>query len=702
MDNINEKCVFYLKGLNCINCAEKIRNKTEKIAGVEDADIDLASQKLSLSLSKSLDKDKLLKDIQAIINSIEDDVEITENKEVISSGFNFKKHKNEILKLLFVFIGLLIVSLVKLDENIKLLLFVILYLIVGKDVLISAGKNILKLEVFDENFLMSIASLGAFVIGEYPEAVAVMLFYEVGELFQDIAIDNSRKSIKEALNLKADYANLKIGNNTVRKDPSNINIGDIIIVRPGEKVPLDGTITRGKSSVNTANISGESLPRFLEEGDQIISGYINLDSVLEIKVDKNFQDTTVAKILDLVENASSRKSNTEKWITKFSKIYTPIVVMLAVLILFLGPTLFSIGFKDALFRACIFLVISCPCALVLSVPLGVFAGIGSASKAAVFVKGGNYLESLSGIKHIVFDKTGTLTKGYFEVESTIPKKDNFPEKDLIKLAYLGEKNSNHPIAKAIVRYVEDKSLNFIEEISDFKEIPGKGISYKLGDDIVLLGNKSLLLENNIDFNEELSTNLNLYVARGEELVGNILLNDSLKENTQDTIEELKKLNIGISILSGDTEKNVENIANKIGVNNFYASLLPQNKIEKLEDIMKKSHGTVAFVGDGVNDAPVLARADIGIAMGKLGSDSAIEASDIVLMTDNIYKIIKAIKISKNTKKIVSQNIIFALGIKVLVLILGSLGMVSMWLAVFADVGVTIIAVLNSIRALRFE
>ncbi|SHH28190.1 Cd2+/Zn2+-exporting ATPase [Anaerosphaera aminiphila DSM 21120] len=698
---IYDEYTIFLKGLTCANCAQKIESETKKLQGVDDANFDFSTEKYNISLVPGTDREMVFKSVDDIVRKFEPGVEVRETlEEKKNKNFNIAKHKNEIIKFVAI-LALLVVNInLNIDNNIKIVIYLALYLIVGFDVLKSAVTNILSGEIFDEEFLMSIASIGAIVVGEYPEAVAVMLFYQIGEMFEDIALEKSRNSISEALSLKPDYANLLIGDEVVAVDPQEVKLGDIIFVKPGEKVPLDGVVLSGGGLVDTSAITGESIPQYIEEGMKIISGCVNKEALLKVRVESTYDNTTISKIVDLVENANTRKAPIEKFITKFAKVYTPIVVLLAVIITTIPPIFGILEFKEALFRACTFLVISCPCALVISVPLGMFAGIGSASKAGIFVKGGNYLEALSELSDIVFDKTGTITEGVFKV-AEINTASSISEDELLRLAAIGEKNSTHPIARAIASGAHN--LDTSAEILDFLEVAGKGVSYKLNGSLILVGNKKLLTENNIEMpltNDSLG--VRVYVAKDDEYLGEIIVSDKLKENIEVDLRELENKGITLTMLSGDTEKNVSEVAKKVGIKNYFGGLLPAEKVSKLEDVLKNAKKKVAFVGDGVNDAPVLALADVGIAMGAIGSDYAIEASDIVLMTDEISKISQGIKISSETKKIIYQNIIFALGIKVLILILGAFGMATMWAAVFADVGVTIIAVINSMRALKIK
>ncbi|MCI5889293.1 MAG: cadmium-translocating P-type ATPase [Brachyspira sp.] len=580
---------------------------------------------------------------------------------------------------------------------VKFAVFFVAYLIAGGDILLKAFRNIIKGEVFDENFLMSIATLGAFSIKEFPEAVMVMILYQVGEYFQDKAVDKSRKSISTLMDIRPDYANIEQNGELVKKSPDAVNVGDVIVVKTGEKIPLDGVVVDGSAVVDTSALSGESLPRSLKVGDNAISGCINTNGVIKIKVSKKFEESTVSKILELVENASKNKSKAENFITKFAKIYTPAVVLGAVLLVVI-PLMFGGVFSVWFQRALTFLVISCPCAIVISVPLGFFAGIGGASRVGILVKGSAYVEALSRPYAVVFDKTGTLTKGSFVV--TEFDSVGISKEELIEISAKAEAYSNHPIALSIKKAYGKPIDN--HEISDVEEIAGNGVKVLLNGEEILVGNLKLMEKFGVTCNVSNAVGTVVYVAKNRMFVGYIVISDELKDDSAEGVKVLKKLCDKVVMLSGDGFSAVQNVAQKLGIEDFYAQLLPENKVEKLEEIIveKPRKKSVIFVGDGINDAPVLMRADIGIAMGGLGSDAAIEAADVVIMDDKISKVSLAIKLSKRTMTIVFQNIIFALGVKALFLICGALGFVTMWGAVFADVGVTLIAVLNSLRALQ--
>lgn len=592
----------------------------------------------------------------------------------------------------------LIAVLMNASENIRFIFFLIAYLISGGDVLLKAIKNIIKGQVFDENFLMGLATFGAFAIKEYPEAVMVMILYQIGEFLQDKAVEKSRKSISELMNIRPDYANLETENGIIKKNPTDIKIGNIIIVKAGEKIPLDGKVIEGEASVDTSALTGESVPRRLKTGDKAISGCINQNGLLRIKVEKEFKESTVSKILELVEHASSKKAKTENFITKFAKYYTPAVVLGAIFLALLPPIILHSGFQIWFQRALTFLVISCPCALVISVPLGFFAGIGGASKNGILIKGACYIETLANTETVVFDKTGTLTKGTFKVTQINPI--NTTKEELLKYTTLAESYSNHPIAISLKKEFStplDTSL-----VKDVEEIAGNGIKAIVNGEEILTGNSKLMELYGIEYQPEKVSGTILYTAKNKKYIGYIVISDELKEDTEKAIKNLKEILKDTVMLTGDSYLAAENIAEKIGINKFYAELLPDQKVEKLEELIdnKNKNKSVIFVGDGINDAPVITRADAGIAMGGLGSDAAIEAADAVIMDDNPNKIYKTILIARKTMSIVIQNIVFALGVKALFLILGAMGFVTMWGAVFADTGVALLAVLNSLRALR--
>lgn len=588
------------------------------------------------------------------------------------------------------------------NEWLQIALFIISYIIVGGDVVKRAVKNIFKGQVFDENFLMSIATIGAFFIGEYPEGVAVMLFYQVGELFQSYAVGKSRKSIASLMDIRPDYANVKKGDELVKVDPDEVQIGDIIVIKAGEKIPLDGKVIEGSSMIDTSALTGESVPREVEVGSDILSGCININGVITAEVTKEFGESTVSKILDLVENASSKKSNSEQFITKFARYYTPVVVIIAVFLAIIPPLVIDgATFSDWIYRALAFLVVSCPCALVISIPLSFFGGIGGASKKGVLVKGSNYLEALAETEIVVFDKTGTLTKGVFNVEEIHP--EGVSKEELLELTAHAESYSNHPISLSLKRAYSKEIDN--GRISDVEEISGHGVIATVDGKKVMAGNIKLMKMMDIPYFKGELIGTIVHVAVNNKYIGYIVIADEVKEDSAQAIKELKAANIKQTVmLTGDNKSIGSKVAKELGLDKVYAELLPADKVEKLEELFsqKSKKGKLAFVGDGINDAPVLARADIGIAMGGLGSDAAIEAADVVIMTDEPSKIATTMKISKKTLKIAHQNIVFAIGIKIIVLILSAFGITTMWAAIFADVGVTIIAVLNAFRALNVK
>lgn len=588
------------------------------------------------------------------------------------------------------------------NEWLQIALFIISYIIVGGDVVKRAVKNISKGQVFDENFLMSIATIGAFFIGEYPEGVAVMLFYQVGELFQSYAVGKSRKSIASLMDIRPDYANVKKGDELVKVDPDEVQIGDIIVIKAGEKIPLDGKVIEGSSMIDTSALTGESVPREVEVGSDILSGCININGVITAEVTKEFGESTVSKILDLVENASSKKSNSEQFITKFARYYTPVVVIIAVFLAIIPPLVIDgATFSDWIYRALAFLVVSCPCALVISIPLSFFGGIGGASKKGILVKGSNYLEALAETEIVVFDKTGTLTKGVFNVQEIHP--EGVSKEELLELTAYVESYSNHPISLSLKRAYSKEIDN--GRITDVEEISGHGVIATVDGKKVMAGNIKLMKMMDISYFKGELIGTVVHVAVNNKYIGYIVIADEVKEDSAQAIKELKAANIKQTVmLTGDNKSVGSKVAKELGLDKVYAELLPADKVEKLEELFsqKSKKGKLAFVGDGINDAPVLARADIGIAMGGLGSDAAIEAADIVIMTDEPSKIATAMKISKKTLKIAHQNIVFAIGIKIIVLILSAFGITTMWAAIFADVGVTIIAVLNAFRALNVK
>ncbi len=603
--------------------------------------------------------------------------------------------KKDFIKLIISIIFTTVAFFIK-EHWIRVALFLIGYLSIGYEVIFEALENVRRKKTFGEEFLMSIASIGAFTIGEYPEAIAVMLFFQVGEMFEEYAEDRSKKSIESLMNLKPDTANVKEGENIVTKAPEKVKIGDIILVKPGERVPLDGIVVSGEALIDTSALTGESVPRAVKVNSEILSGVIDTNGVLEIKVTKEFQESTLSKILNLVENAGEKKAHTEKFITKFARIYTPIVILLAVLILAFPTIILKQDLNTWLYRALSFLVVSCPCALVVSVPLSFFGGIGGASRRGILVKGSNYLELLSKLETIVFDKTGTLTKGNFKVQNV----EAIEEKDeLLKIAAYVESFSNHPIAKSILESY-GKEINK-QEVTEYEEISGNGVTANIKGQKVHLGNSKLMSKIGIEIEESKTASTIVYIAIDGQYAGKIEISDEIKEDSTKAIEKLKNQGIKKTVmLTGDRKQVGEEVAKKLKIDKVYTELLPTDKVEKLQKILDKKKGKVAFVGDGLNDAPALAMADIGIAMGGYGTDAAIEAADIVIMTDEPSKICEAINVARKTMKISKENIVFAISLKLIALLLVFFGVATMWEAVFADVGVTVLATLNSLRTLK--
>ena len=613
-----------------------------------------------------------------------------------------KKIKKKLIRIIISFILLVIAFILKLDNVIiNDILFIISYLIVGYDIILKALRNITRGKVFDENFLMTIATIGAFFIGEFPEAVAVMLFYQVGELFQSYAVDKSRKSVASLMDIRQDYANVYRNEEINKVNPNDVNIGEIILIKPGEKIPLDGIVVEGNSLLNTLALTGESMPKSVTKGDEVLSGCINNEGILKVKVTKKFGKSTVSKILDLVENASSRKSKSENFISKFAKYYTPIVVIIAILLAFIPPLILDSNFKTWIYRALSFLVVSCPCALVISIPLSFFGGIGASSKIGVLVKGSNYLEALANTEIVVCDKTGTLTEGIFKVQKV--NAIDYSKEDLLRYTSYAENYSNHPIALSI-KEAYGKDINE-KLVTKTKEIKGKGVIAKVDSKEVLVGNEKLMEEYNVDYKKSNSIGTIIYIAIDKKYAGSIIISDKIKDDVYKAVKEFRENNVKkIVMLTGDREEISKNVSEELKLDNYYAELLPQDKVKKLETLMqeKSIDGKLVFIGDGINDAPVLALSDIGVAMGGLGSDAAIEAADIVIMTDEPSKLANAIKISKKTMQIVKENIVFAITVKILVLLLSALGATTLWCAVFADVGVSVIAIINALRILRVK
>jgi Cd2+/Zn2+-exporting ATPase len=703
-----------LMGLDCVNCAGKIEAETRKIAGVKSASLDFISKKLRLEVENKHELDSIISLIKRLVKEIEPEVEVVDSEEqdvkcaceddrsnaASNIEANNKKRAVRFGISAAIFAAAL---LIEFPYWIEFSLFLISYILSGGEVVLRAVKNITKGQVFDENFLMTIATIGAFIIQEFPEGVAVMLFFQVGDFLQNIAVNRSRKSIAALLDIRPDFANLKVGDEIKKVSPKDVKVGDIIVVKPGEKIPLDGKIIDGKSMVDTSALTGESVPREVEVGNDVLAGFINISGLLTIEVSKEFGESTVSKILDLVQNASSRKAPTENFITKFARRYTPVVTIAAALIAIVPPLIVpGATFTDWLYRALVFLVISCPCALVVSIPLGFFGGIGGASKNGVLVKGSNYLEALNDVDTVVFDKTGTLTKGVFKVTQINPQ-GNVSKEELLEYAAFAESFSNHPIALSILKaYGKEVDKN---EIENYEEISGHGIKVKVKGRTVLVGNAKLMERENIAYVNTDAVGTTVHVAIDGVYAGFIVISDEVKEDSANAVKGLKSIGVRkLVMLTGDSKAVAEKIGKQLGLDEVHAELLPDQKVEKLEMLEKQKSpkGKLVFVGDGINDAPVLARADVGVAMGGLGSDAAIEAADVVLMTDEPSKLVTAIKIAKRTRRIVWQNIIFSLGVKIIVLALGAGGIATMWEAVFADVGVALIAIVNAMRVMKVD
>ncbi|ADO77398.1 heavy metal translocating P-type ATPase [Halanaerobium praevalens] len=706
-NNQKKERKFELEGLNCSNCALKIEKEVKNLEGMENVELNFATSTLKVAAEeKRLEKIKT--ELQQISDRIEPGVKVKEENENQAKAKTRSSLKEYLWQKKNIFIGALFFSLALSLEHLSLAselkdfalpAYIAAYLLIGYPVLKTAILNIGRGQIFDENFLMVIATMGAFAIKEYPEAVAVMLFYMVGELFQERAVNNSRRSIKDLMDIQAEYANLVKGEEIIIVEPQELKVGDEIAVKAGEKIPVDGEIINGESALETSALTGESKPKDVKKGDQVLSGMINLNKLITVKVTKEYKDSAVKKILDLVENASAQKAPTEKFISKFASYYTPVVVLIAALVAILPPLFFGASFSQWFYRSLIFLVVSCPCALVVSIPLGFFGGIGLASKHGILVKGGNYLEALNQLDAIVFDKTGTLTEGKFKLREVKIYSDHSREQ-ILKIAAEVEQFSNHPIAKSIIEAAGDYKQHSTK--SNYQEISGAGIKAVLAGSEILAGNERLMQKNNISYQKSNSAGTEIYLAKNGKFLASIIISDQLKEDSRAAISDLKKLGIkSLSMLTGDNKETAKKVASKLNLDDFYAELLPDQKVEKVEELLTKFK-KLAFVGDGINDAPVLARSDLGIAMGGLGSDAAIEAADVVLMTDEPSKIVTALKIAAKTKKLVWQNIVLALSIKAVVMILSIFGLASMWAAVFADVGVALMAVFNVMRILRSE
>ena len=720
--NILKKYNYKLENLDCPNCAMKIENALKKEETLNNVSINFSKLKLSFE-TDSLDLDK----VKSIITGLEPNVQVTEwmsaghmhqhehdhdhdccshdhhghkkeNKKIIQGEKKLKFHTTRLI------LGIILAAIAVFDivpnEIVKEIIMILSYVILLLRTATNSVKLLFKSKTINENFLITISSVGAYLVGEKFEGLMVIILYEIGKMLENKAINKSRKSISNLMDIKPEYANKKVGEEIVVVTPEEVNIDDVLIIKKGEKVPLDGVVVKGETKLNTASLTGESKLRDIKEGMEILSGSINEGEVIEIKITKEYHDSTVNRILELVENATDKKAKTETFVNKAARIYTPIVLILAILVATFLPIINgNITYSESIYRALIFLVISCPCAIAISVPLSYFSGIGKASKEGILIKGSDYLDVLKDIKIICFDKTGTLTKGKFEVEKVFTIDEEKSNKDMLLLVALGESFSNHPIAKSVLEYVEG-NIDYEQEIvnvKDYKEISGKGISFEYNSNKVLVGNAELVVYNeNID-----DVGTVIFVKENATILGYILLSDTIKPETKDFIEKLKKNNINTKMFTGDNVEIAKNVAEKVGIDEVKAEMLPTEKYEELEKIIESNKsGRVAFVGDGLNDSPVLARADIGISMGTIGQEAAIEASDVVIMTDKIDKIYDAIKISKKTGKIIKQNLIFAIGVKVSILILSTLGLAGMWQAIFADVGVTLITILNTLRILK--
>ncbi|MCG8512558.1 MAG: cadmium-translocating P-type ATPase [Halanaerobiales bacterium] len=703
-----KKETFLLEDLSCSYCASQIEAAVQELPQVEQASLNFAAGKITVVTTQT--EQSLLGRVQQLVGAIEPAVKVlpplAPSKKTTANSE--KGNRTELWRLavgtLFFILGIIFYELPafsgKYPVYLEWLLFGVSYLIIGGPVVVGAFRNIIRGQVFDEQFLMTIATLGAFIIAEYSEGVGVMLFYMIGEMFQNKAVDRSRRSIKELMNIRPDYANMKKGDLIEIVDPTIVKKGDLIVVKPGEKIPLDGEVVEGKAMLDTSALTGESVPRQVEPGDAVLSGVINQDGLLTIKVVKEYNQSTVARILELVENAAAHKAPTEQFITKFARYYTPLVVYAALAIAIIPP-LFVPGaiFVDWLYRALIFLVVSCPCALVISIPLGFFGGIGRASRQGILVKGGNYLEALNQVKTIVFDKTGTLTEGVFKVNQ-IKGVNGFSADDVLSHAALAEAHSNHPIANSIKETFSGEIE--MEKIESYQEIAGQGIKVNVAGQVILAGNQQLLAAEGIKCQPVEAEGSIIYLAIGGTYAGYLTIADQIKPELSRTIGKLKVLGIKkLTMLTGDRQEVARTVAEKIGLDSFYAELLPQQKVSKVEEMLNANEqGLLAFVGDGINDAPVLARSDLGIAMGALGSDAAIEAADLVLMTDEPAKLVTAIETARKTKAIVWQNIVLALGVKGIVILMGAFGIATMWEAVFADVGVALLAIINSMRIIK--
>lgn len=685
------KSIIILAELDCPHCADKIALKSSKLEGVISADMDFISKKMYVE--HKLNENQLVEKISAIVKELEPDVSVRLFKDDKEPGSN-SKYTFEILRI--VFSAVLFIASFFVAEKISMIILAAAFVVIGYDIIIEAFRNILKGRALDENFLMTIASVGAMIIGEADEGVAVMLFYQIGELFQKRAVESSRRSIKNLMELKPETVNLVTEKGIVTVSPEKVKAGDVIVLKTGERLAVDGILKKGKTTLDMSALTGESVPVEIDENDEVLSGSINLSGVCEIEVTKAFEDSAVSKLLEMVQNSSAQKAKTEKFITRFARIYTPLVVISALLLAVVPPVLtgFS-GFEKWIYRALVFLVISCPCALVISVPLSFFAGIGSASKQGILIKGAKYLEGISKCKTVAFDKTGTITKGEFAVREI--NAVEMDEQSVLMYAASVEKNSNHPIAKSILKAYEGK----ICDCENVKEIAGYGMTAVVDGHEVICANENYLRKLGFEAEADDRAYTTVWVCVDKKIAGKICLGDSVKESSSGAVEKLKLCGVSdVVMLTGDKKNIAEKIGSQVGITCVKSQLLPEDKVSEIEKLISQTDGVVAYAGDGINDAPVIARADVGIAMGGIGSDAAIEAADVVIMNDDIGKIADAVKISRKTMSIVRQNIVFALGVKLLILVLGALGIAGMWLAVFADVGVSFIAILNALRAMK--
>lgn len=685
---MNKKYTYVLEGLDCANCANKIENEIKKLDGYYNVVVNFSTSKLSFLSSGN----NVLEQVTKVVNKIEPDVLVLDK--TVNNSFRVNR-----LTLLKLFIGLFLglsTLFVNYSSNVEIFVILCSYLVLLPKTMIKAFKIFVRNKSLDENMLITISVIGAFLIGDAFEGFMVIGLYEIGKLLEEMAVNKSKKSVSELMDIKVEYANLKVDNGIMSKSPEEINVGDIIVVKKGEKVPLDGTIVKGNTYIDTSALTGESHLQRVSVKDKVLSGSINTDSIIEIRVDEIYENSTVNRILDLVEKATDRKAKTENFVAKAARVYTPIVLLLAILTGLLLPIIFNVSYSDSIYRALSFLVISCPCAIAISVPLSYFSGIGLASKHGILIKGSDYLDNLRKISTIVFDKTGTLTTGLFEVSEIVSLNDNYSKEELLEICAIGESFSNHPIAKSVVKYYGKKIHN--KNVKNYQEISGRGIEFNFNDLFVQIGNNSLVKEKK----KQNGNYLNIMV--NHELVGYIVIKDQIKDSSVKAIEKLKRNNKKVMVFTGDNGVVAKEVCSKLGIDDYYYNLLPDDKYQKLDKLIKgkKNNEVVAFVGDGINDAPVLMLSDIGISMGSIGSQSAIEASDVVLMKDDVDSINIAINISKRTAKIIKQNLIFAIGTKILFIILNMFGTLAMAWAVFADVGVTVITILNSIRILKMK